>query len=75
MLSELHSIDTGRFLRLTKAEDAIKVSAGALWTCLGKGRKPVYYSKSWDRYYPSSQGDFKLSSVVDWGGKMECVTK
>lgn len=49
--------DTVRLLRISKAEDAVRVPIGALWTCVGKLKKPVSYSKCWAMDYLSSQGE------------------
>lgn len=51
--------DTVRLLRISKAEDAVRVPIGALWTCVGKLKKPVSYSKCWAMGYLSSQGEHR----------------
>lgn len=51
--------DTVRLLRISKAEDAVRVPIGALWTCVGKLKKPVSYSKWWAMDYLSSQGEHR----------------
>lgn len=70
MLSEL-DLDTLRFLRIPKTEDAIRVSWGPV-DLFGEGKETCILQQELGQYYLSNQGE---SSIGRIGREIkECIT-